>query len=116
MLTENQRLKQVFYPRKDEDVRSNKKNKYAIPKQDGEIRIVSCDIAFVAGKQNDNSIYSCIRAIPETMTYQSEESNSIEVKQGYRREYSYIESKQISLPALPCPVSMISAEWSSPRK
>lgn len=95
MLTENQRLKQVFYPRKDEDVRSNKKNKYAIPKQDGEIRIVSCDIAFVAGKQNDNSIYSCIRAIPETMTYQSEESNSIEVKQGYRREFSYIESNQM---------------------
>lgn len=95
MLTENQRLKQVFYPRKDEDVRSNKKNKYAIPKQDGEIRVISCDIAFVAGKQNDNSVYTCIRAIPETMTYQSENSNSIEVKQGYRREYSYIESNQI---------------------
>lgn len=95
MLTENQRLKQVFYPRKDEDVKTNKKNKYAIPKQDGEIRIISCDIAFVAGRQNDNSIYSCIRAIPETMTYTSENSNSIEIKQGYRREYSYIESNQI---------------------
>lgn len=95
MLTENQRLKQVFYPRKNEDVRCNKKNKYTIPKQDGEIRVVSCDIAFVAGKQNDNSIYSCIRAIPETMTYESEDSNSIEVKQGYRRQYCYIESNQM---------------------
>ena len=95
MLTENQRLKQVFYPRKDEDVRCNKKNKYIIPKQDGEIRVVACDIAFVAGKQNDNSIYSCIRAIPETMTYESEDSNSIEVKQGYRRQYCYIESNQM---------------------
>lgn len=95
MLTENQRLKQVFYPRKNEDVRCNKKNKYAIPKQEGEIRVVSCDIAFVAGKQNDNSIYSCIRAIPETMTYESETSDSIEVKQGYRRQCSYIESNQI---------------------
>ena len=95
MLTENQRLKQVFYPRKNEDVRCGKKNKYAIPKQDGEIRVVSCDIAFVAGKQNDNSIYSCVRAIPETMTYESETSNSIEVKQGYRRQCCYIESNQI---------------------
>lgn len=94
MLTENQRLKQVFYPRKNEDFRSNKKNKYAIPKQDGEIRIIACDIAFVAGKQNDNSIYSCIRAIPETMTYETENSE-IEVKQGYKRQYPYIESNQI---------------------
>jgi len=95
MLTDNQRLKQVFYPRKVDDVRLKKKNKYDIPKQDGEIRIVSCDIAFVAGKQNDNSIYSCIRAIPETMTYETDNNNEIEVKQGYRREFSYIESNQI---------------------
>lgn len=95
MLTDNQRLKQVFYPRKVDDVRLKKKNKYDIPKQDGEIRVVSCDIAFVAGKQNDNSIYSCIRAIPETMTYETDNNNEIEVKQGYRREFSYIESNQI---------------------
>lgn len=95
MLTENQRLKQVFYPRKNEDVRANKKNKYSIPKQDGEIRVISCDIAFVAGKKNDNSIYSCIRAIPDTMTYESDVSGAIEVKQGYRRQYPYIESNQI---------------------
>lgn len=95
MLTENQRLRQVFYPRKDDDVRMGKKNKYAIPKQEGEIRIISCDVAFVAGKQNDNSIYSCIRAIPETMTYESENSDTIEIKQGYRRQYPYIESNQI---------------------
>lgn len=95
MLTDNQRLKQVFYPRKVDDVRLKKKNKYDIPKQDGEIRVISCDIAFVAGKQNDNSIYSCIRAIPETMTYETDNNNEIEVKQGYRREFSYIESNQI---------------------
>lgn len=95
MLTDNQRLKQVFYPRKVDDVRLKKKNKYDIPKQDGEIRVISCDIAFVAGKQNDNSIYSCIRAIPETMTYETDNNNEIEVKQGYRREFSYIESNQM---------------------
>lgn len=95
MLTENQRLKQVFYPRENLDVRVNKKNKYAISKQNDEIRIVSCDISFVAGKQNDNSVYTCIRAIPEVMTTTSSNGIDLEIKQGYRREISYIESNQI---------------------
>lgn len=95
MLTENQRLKQVFYPRENLDVRANKKNKYAISKQNDEIRIVSCDISFVAGKQNDNSVYTCIRAIPEVMTTTSSNGTDLEIKQGYRREISYIESNQI---------------------
>lgn len=94
MLTDSQVLRQVFYPRSHKDVKFHKKNKYAIPKQDGEIRVISCDIAFVEGKQNDNSIYTCIRGIPESLTYETENSE-IEVKQGYKRQYSYIESNQI---------------------
>lgn len=94
MLINRQKLKQVFYPRNVIDFKSGKKNKYFIPKQDGEIRVVSNDIAFVAGRQNDNSVYSCIRGIPESITYETE-NNSIEVKQGFRREYPYIESNQI---------------------
>ena len=94
MLMDNQTLKQVFYPRNHKDVKFKKKNKYAIPKQDGEIRGISCDIAFVEGKQNDNSVYSCIRGIPESMTYTTE-NGEVEVKQGYKRQYSYIESNQI---------------------
>ena len=61
---------------------------------DNEIRVISNDIAFVAGNQNDNSVYSCIRGIPETITYDTD-TNSIEVKQGYRRSYPYMESNQI---------------------
>ena len=94
MLMDNQTLKQVFYPRNHKDVKFKKKNKYAIPKQDGEVRGISCDIAFVEGKQNDNSVYSCIRGIPESMTYTTE-NGEVEVKQGYKRQYSYIESNQI---------------------
>lgn len=94
MLTESQKLKQVFYPREHFDVRSNKKNKFAIPKQPDEMRIISCDISFVAGKQNDNSVYTCIRAIPEVMTTENDGSE-LEIKQGYRREISYIESNQM---------------------
>lgn len=94
MLMDNQTLRQVFYPRNHKDVKYHKKNKYAIPKQDGEIRVISCDIAFVEGRQNDNSIYSCIRGIPESLTYTTDTS-AVEVKQGYKRQYSYIESNQI---------------------
>lgn len=94
MLINRQISKYVFYPRTTIDFKSGKKNKYAIPKLDNEIRVISNDIAFVAGSQNDNSVYSCIRGIPETITYDTD-TNSIEVKQGYRRAYPYMESNQI---------------------
>lgn len=94
MLTENQRLKQPFYPTDYTNVEFVKKNKLYIPKQDGELRVIACDISFVAGKQNDNSVYTCIRAIPEVMSVADDNSN-LEIKQGYRREVSYIESNQI---------------------
>lgn len=94
MLINRQKLRQVFYPRSTIDFKSGRKNKYAIPKQDNEIRVISNDVAFVAGKQNDNSVYSCIRAIPESVTYERE-NNTIEVKQGFKRQYPYIESNQI---------------------
>lgn len=93
MLSSCQRLRQVFYPRNSGDVRANRKNKYSIPRLDNEIRVISNDIAFVAGAKNDNSVYSCIRAIPESDTYESD-SGVIEIKQGYRRKYPYIESNQ----------------------
>lgn len=94
MLTENQKCKQPFYPKDYSVMSMDKKWKCNIPKQEGEIRIVACDIAFVAGKQNDNSIYTCLRAIPEVMTVDTD-GNGLEVKQGYRREVSYIESNQM---------------------
>ena len=96
MLMNRQSLKQVFYPRTTIDFKSNKRNKYAIPKQENEIRVVSNDIAFVAGTQNDNSVYSCLRAIPESIVYESDDnSKNIEIKNGYRREVPYLEANQI---------------------
>ena len=38
-------------------------------------------------------MYSCIRGIPESITYENDD-NHITVKQGYRRKYPYIESNQ----------------------
>lgn len=91
MLADCQTLRSVFYPRSNEDFRAKIRNKYAIPKQNGEIRIVSCDFAFVNGSNNDNSSYTCIRAIPEAITYDNS-GVELEIQQGYRREYSYIDA------------------------
>lgn len=93
MLNRNRVLKRPFYPRRNEDVFGRGKNKYAIPKQAGEIRIVSCDIAIVGGEANDNSIFSCIRALPESKEYKVSDTTGdhIEIKQGYRRQVVYME-------------------------
>lgn len=93
MLSARQISKQVFYPRNNNTYKTTHKNKYSIPKLDNEIRVISNDIAFVAGSKNDNSVYSCIRGIPESQTIESE--NGINTfKQGYREKIPYIESNQ----------------------
>lgn len=92
MLQKNQRLKKPFYPRTTLDFKMNKKNPYDIPRQKGEIRIVSCDMAFVENKKNDNSVFSCIRLLPDYSTFNRESSETIKIENGYRRSVSYIES------------------------
>lgn len=94
MLQQNQRAKRPFYPRTLLDFKMGKKNPYDIPKQKGEIRIVSCDMAFVENKKNDNSIFSCMRLLPEYVTYRRESSSNVEIDNGYRRITPYIESVQ----------------------
>ena len=95
LLTKNQTNKKAFYPRRYEDVRNKHKNPYSIPKQPGEIRILACDMAFIErSNKNDNSCYTFIRALPESMTYTSEniDGKVVEVKNGYRRIVPYIEA------------------------
>lgn len=95
LLTQNQVNKKAFYPRKLDDVRNKHKNPYAIPKQVGEVRVLACDMAFIERtNKNDNSCFTCIRALPESVTYESSnvDGKKIEVKNGYRRILSYIEA------------------------
>lgn len=94
MLNKNQTGKQFFLPRTTADFLSKKKNPFAIPKLHDEVRVVSCDMAFVQDKKNDNSIFSCIRLLPETFTYDSDEDGVRELKRGYRRSYVYDEPIQ----------------------
>jgi len=93
LMQENQRNKQPFYPRSLIDFKMGKKNPYAIPKQLDEIRIVACDMAFVKGDTNDNSIFSCIRLLPETSKYIIEGTEQT-VSSGYRRIVSYMQAVQ----------------------
>lgn len=92
-LSRQQRLLRPFYPRRLVDVLSHKKNPYELPKQSGEIRVVACDMAFIQGDKNDNSIFSCIRALPESTTHILSDK-SLEINNGYRRQIPYMESVQ----------------------
>lgn len=95
LLTKNQTNKKAIYPRRYEDVKNKHKNPYAIPKQNGEIRVLACDMAFIErANKNDNSCFTLIRALPESITYTSEsvDGKTVEVKSGYRRIVPYIEA------------------------
>lgn len=79
MFANNRDIKNVFYPLRKDIINKNK-NPFAIKRKEGEIRVVSVDIATRKGKANDNTIITCIRGLP--------------TKKGYIREYVYMESHQ----------------------
>jgi len=79
MFKKNRNLKKAFHPLR-KDILNEKKNPYNIKRVEGEIRLVSADIATRKGKANDNTIISCIRLLPTA--------------KGYLREFSYLESHQ----------------------
>lgn len=79
MFKRNRTLKKAFYPLR-EDNYNKQVNEYAIKRVEGEKRIVSVDIATRKGKENDNSVITCIRLIPTA--------------KGYIREVVYMESHQ----------------------
>lgn len=71
-------MKRAFYPQRV-DVYNEKKNPFEIKKVDGEIRIISVDVATRANKVNDQTIISCARLIPN-------------IGKGYSRQLVYMES------------------------
>lgn len=92
---QHQLSKQPFYPRTTIDYKTGRRNPYAIPKQNNEVRLISCDMAFVTNEKNDNSVFSCIRLLPEKTTFKREnETDDIDIDNGYRRVVPYIESIQ----------------------
>lgn len=83
LFTKNRNIKKTFYPLKRQDIEyfnNGSKNPYRIKRTDGEIRVISVDIATRKGSENDQTIMTCIRAIPTS--------------KGYQREYVYMENHQ----------------------
>lgn len=70
MMNSAQVLKKSFYPKTQEDFIDKKKYIHDIPKQKGEKRIVSVDIAMVNNEKNDNTVITCIRALPSGDVYE----------------------------------------------
>jgi len=79
MFNKNRIIKKSFYPLR-KDLLDKKKNPHNIKKSDGEIRLVSIDVATRKGEKNDNTIITCIRLLPTA--------------KGYKREFVYMESHQ----------------------
>lgn len=86
LLKDNQNLQRAFYPRRSEDVVNRVKNKYALQKQSGEVRIVSCDIAAIDRSGNDNSSFSCLRLFEESTIVDGRKIRD------YRVQIPYIEA------------------------
>lgn len=76
-LEKNRKIAKPIYPREFYSLVKDKSFTYD-QKKSGEIRLLSCDIATMAGKENDASVYALIRLIPTS--------------KGYERSVSYMES------------------------
>lgn len=85
-----------FYPPTDLEYLSTKgkKGKSSLKKQGGEIRIIGVDVALASGKQNDNSVYTLMRLLPNAGEYKREVVY-IETHNGASSEKQSIRLKQL---------------------
>lgn len=86
MIKANQVLKRAFYPKSADAFIAKRRNKYNVEKLPGEMRIVTCDIAMVDKPENDNSVFSCLRLLPETI-----EDDDAHTRQDFRIQVPYLE-------------------------
>lgn len=86
-------LLKPFYPVNNLNVLDKKNKVKKISKQNGEYRIIGCDVAMMGGNENDNTIYTLIRMMPnrgeyirqivyiESLNGQHSETQAIRLKQ-----------------------------------
>lgn len=92
IINKNQTLKRPFYPIRNSEYTSKLKNRNSIQRQDGEIRIISCDIAMINNSANDNSVFTCIRLLPESI--KTEETVRGTYDSSYRVQVPYLEASR----------------------
>ena len=69
MFQRSRKLDLAFYPQRNEKY-DPKKNPFGIHKTEGELRIISCDVAQMGGRFNDLSVSTCLRLLPTTKGYE----------------------------------------------
>ena len=94
LIKKNRVLKRAFYPRRIEDVIAKNKNKYNIPKQDGEVRIISADIAAIDRAGNDNSAFTCLRMFPEKIVNGNSTITEFRIQAPYLEGYKGQEARK----------------------
>ncbi|QSF43528.1 terminase large subunit domain-containing protein [Paenibacillus tianjinensis] len=84
----------TFVENKEKTKSRNKKSGNALEKQAGEIRLVSMDVALMKGNDNDNTIFTCMRLIPDGTNY-VRQVPYIESMHGMHSEDQAIRLKQL---------------------
>jgi len=93
-IDKNRVLNKAFYPIDNLDYESMKNKKSSLPKIKGEIRVIGLDVALMKGAKNDNSIFTCMRIIPNGSSYQRQVVY-IEHLNGEHSELQAIRLKQL---------------------
>lgn len=107
-------LTRPFYPPNNLEYltakKKGKKVKSNIPKVQGEIRVLGADIALAKGKQNDNAVYTLMRLLPNSGSFEkqvvyieshngmSQEKQAIRIKQlfyDFQTDYMIIDTQGI---------------------
>ncbi|WP_144468678.1 terminase large subunit domain-containing protein [Bacillus pumilus] len=92
-ITKNRTLKKPFYPIPNIEY-STQKQKRKEKLKDGEIRILSVDVALMGGDANDNTVITCMRLLPNGDKYQRKVPY-IETLEGNHTEDQAIRIKQL---------------------
>ena len=87
LLSDRQNLVRAFYPRSPGES-AKSKLRCTMPRQDGEVRIVTADLAMMSSNVNDNSVFGLMRLMPETTYSEELRRNSF----GYHVQIPYIET------------------------
>lgn len=58
-----------FYPMDNVEFLNNQGKRRKSTKQEGEIRIIGVDVALMGGQENDNTIFTCMRLLPNGESY-----------------------------------------------
>lgn len=85
-----------FYPMELADYTSKKKKVNEYPKKSGEIRLIGVDVALLGGAKNDNSVFTCMRLIPNGDHY-IKQVVYIESVNGMHSEIQSIKLKRLFL-------------------